>query len=153
MIHFVGHETGVGPRPRRGAPFAAVLSVVVAVIAVVGLTGCGSSTGEQAAVTTATTTASATVADGVQVFHVTGLRTLQFSAAELVAKPGRIRVEFAVESRSAPHNFVIPKIPPARTDVVSAGGSQTVEFTVDRPGEYPVICTLHPNMTATLKII
>jgi plastocyanin len=152
MIHFVGHETGVGSRPRRGAPFVAVLSVV-ALVAAVGLTGCGSSTGTQTAATAATTTASATVSGGVQVFHVTGLRTLQFSPTELVARPGRIRVEFAVESRSAPHDFVIPKIPPARTDVVSAGGSQTVEFTADKPGEYPVLCTLHPNMTATLKII
>jgi plastocyanin len=154
MIHFVDHVTGVGWPPRRRAPFRAVLPVAAALAVAIGLAGCGSSTGQQAAATTGVTaTATATMSGGVQVFHVTGLRTLQFSATELVAKAGRIRVEFSVESGSAPHNFVIPKIPAARTDVVSAGGSQPVEFTADKPGEYPVICTLHPNMTATLKII
>jgi plastocyanin len=159
---FADRDTGVHPPAltggraaaltggRAAAPHGVVLSVVLALLVAVGLTGCGgSSASQQPAVTT---TASPTVVDGYQVFRIVGLRNLQFSAATLVAKPGRIRVEFSVEAQSAPHNFVVPLIPAARTDILTAGRSQTITFTADKPGDYPVICTLHPNMTATLKI-
>ncbi|MDT3441759.1 cupredoxin domain-containing protein [Pseudofrankia sp. BMG5.37] len=93
-----------------------------------------------------------TTAGGVQVFHLVGLADLRFSAATLNAKPGKIRVDFSVADGSASHNFVIPKIPAARTDIIGAGASQSVTFTVTAPGDYPVICTLHPNMSATLHV-
>jgi plastocyanin len=90
--------------------------------------------------------------DGVQVFKVVGLSDLRFSAAALLAKPGKIRVDFSVEQASASHNFDIPLIPTAHTDIIGAGSSQSVTFTVTQPGSYPIICTLHPNMTATLQV-
>ncbi|WP_007512409.1 cupredoxin domain-containing protein [Pseudofrankia saprophytica] len=93
-----------------------------------------------------------TVTDGVQVFHLIGLADLRFSAATLNARPGKIRVDFSVADGSASHNFVIPKIPAARTDIVGAGMSRSVTFSVTTPGDYPVICTLHPNMSATLHV-
>ncbi|ETA02590.1 hypothetical protein ThrDRAFT_01562 [Frankia casuarinae] len=92
-------------------------------------------------------------AGGLQIFAVTGLPNLHFSAMELVARPGRIRVDFSVAPQSPPHNFVIPRIPEAHTRIVSAGESQSITFSVTEPGSYPVVCTLHPNMTATLKIL
>ncbi|WP_232303738.1 plastocyanin [Pseudofrankia sp. DC12] len=93
-----------------------------------------------------------TMSDGVQVFHVTGLADLRFDVGTLQAAPGRIRVDFTVADGSASHNFVIPKIPAARTDIVGAGTTRSVTFTVTEPGDYPVICTLHPNMSATLHV-
>jgi plastocyanin len=92
------------------------------------------------------------IENGVQVFTVVGLSDLRFSVATLVAKPGTIRVDFSVEPGSASHDFDIPKIPAAHTDIIGAGTSQSVTFTVTQPGAYPVICTLHPNMNATLQV-
>jgi plastocyanin len=118
----------------------------------IGLAGCGS--GGTASGSPQVTASLAPVVDhGVQVFDVVGLRTLQFSAAELVAKPGRIRVNFSVEKQSAPHNFVIPDIPDARTSILPAGAAESITFTAGERGSFPVICTLHPNMLATLKIV
>jgi len=92
------------------------------------------------------------ISDGVQVFHVVGLADLRFSAATLEARPGKIRIDFSVADGSASHNFVIPRIPAARTDILGAGTSQSVTFSVTAPGDYPVICTLHPNMSAVLHV-
>jgi plastocyanin len=99
-----------------------------------------------------TATEAPTMADGVQVFHVTGLADLRFDVGTLAAKPGKIRIDFSVADASASHDLVIPKIPAARTDIIPAGTSASVAFTVAQPGDYPVICTLHPNMTATLHV-
>jgi plastocyanin len=92
------------------------------------------------------------VTGGVQVFHLIGQANLRFSAATLDAQPGKIRVDFTVEDGSASHNLVIPRIPGARTDIVGAGVTRSVSFTVTAPGDYPMICTLHPNMSATLHV-
>jgi plastocyanin len=137
------------PRPVTriiGCALALGLALVFA------LAGCGSgnSASDSSGVAASLTPV---IEDGVQVFNVVGLRTLQFSALELVAKPGRIRVDFSVEEQSAPHNFVIPDIPEARTSVLSAGASESITFTAGERGSHPVICTLHPNMLATLKIV
>lgn len=128
-------------RYRVGAVGLALLGTVVA--------GCGSDSGSTPAITA---TLAPTVSNGVQVFRVVGTRSLEFSASELVAAPGRIRVEFSVEQGSAPHNFVVPEIPAAKTEILSAGASQTIEFDAGERGSFEVICTLHPNMLATLKI-
>lgn len=93
-----------------------------------------------------------TNANGIQVFHVMGLADLRFDVSTLEAKPGTIRVDFSVADGSASHDFVIPKIPAARTDIIGAGSSASVTFTVTQPGDYPVICTLHPSMSATLHV-
>ncbi|MBL7493025.1 cupredoxin domain-containing protein [Frankia sp. AgB1.9] len=93
-----------------------------------------------------------TISGGVQVFQVTGLADLRFDVSTLEAKPGKIRVDFTVARGSASHDFVIPKIPAARTNIIGAGSTQSVTFAVTEPGDYPVICTLHPSMTATLHV-
>ncbi len=129
-----------------------VQALVLMLVLAVALAGCGS--GNSAAHSPGTTaTLTPTVENDVQVFNVVGLRTLQFSAAELIAKPGRIKVNFSVEEQSAPHNFVIPEIPEARTSILSAGSSESINFVAGERGSYSVICTLHPNMLATLKIV
>nr|WP_243407951.1 plastocyanin/azurin family copper-binding protein [Frankia canadensis] len=124
------------------------MAFVLAVL--VGAAGCGGNGGPSPSA--GPTVAATTGANGVQVFAVTGLPSMAFSASELVAKPGTIRVDFSVAPGSAPHNFVIPRIRDAHTRIISAGESQSVTFTITQPGDYQVVCTLHPNMTATLKI-
>ncbi len=134
---------------RRASRAAALLGLVLAVL--LSVAGCGGDSGDSPS--TGPTLSATRSADGVQVFAVTGLPSMKFSATQLVAKAGKIRVDFSVAQGSPPHNFVVPRIPAAHTSIVSAGESQSVTFTVTQPGDYPVVCTLHPNMTATLKII
>jgi plastocyanin len=133
----------------RARRLTVALGLVMAVL--LAAAGCGGS-GE------GTPDAGATLSptqgpNGLQIFTIVGKVDMRFSATNLTARPGRIRVDFSVEQQSPPHNFVIPKIPDAHTGIVSAGESQSVTFTADAPGTYPVICTLHPNMTATLTIV
>lgn len=88
---------------------------------------------------------------GTQVFTVVGTSSLQFSPKELDAKPGTIRVDFSVQD-GPPHNFVVDGIDGARTKIIRAGEKAPTTFTVTRPGSYPFVCTIHPNMTGTLKV-
>ncbi|MEX5636373.1 cupredoxin domain-containing protein [Parafrankia sp. FMc2] len=129
----------------------ALVALVAAVMLVTVAAGCGGG-GGGGGEAAATAMLTPTVQDGVQVFGVVGQADLTFSARELVASPGRIRVDFSVAKGSAPHNFVISQLPGASTDILSTGESQTITFTATEPGEYPVICTLHPAMTATLVV-
>ncbi|MBX6388813.1 MAG: cupredoxin domain-containing protein [Frankia sp.] len=129
---------------RAGAAVLAGLALLV------GAVGCGASNDDTSTAVVATATPSM---DGdVQVFKVVGLRNLTYSASTLAARPGTIRVEFSVEEGSASHNFVIPEIADARTDILGSGESQTITFTVTQPGDYSILCTLHPNMTAVLRV-
>ncbi|MCL9761864.1 hypothetical protein [Frankia sp. AiPa1] len=134
----------------QAARSAASSLLALLVLVALGVTGCGGNGGS--APSDGPTLSARQAAGGVQVFAVSGLPAMKFSASELVARPGTIRVDFSVPEGSAPHNFVIPSIPTAHTPIVSAGSSQSVTFTVTRPGDYQIVCTIHANMTATLKI-
>lgn len=139
------------PRSTRNA-LVAFLSALVLLVA---LAGCGGGSGGDGngAAPAVTATLTPSVSDGVQVFGVVGQVDQTFSARELVARPGTIRVDFSVPKGSAPHNFVIETIPGATTRILPAGKSQSITFTVSRPGRYEVVCTLHRGMTATLVIL
>jgi plastocyanin len=138
----------MSPTPSRAVCGAVALAAAITW----ALAGCGSGGSAQGSPGVAATLAPA-VENGVQVFDVVGLGTLEFSAAELIAEPGRITVNFSIEEQSTPHNFVIPDIPDARTSILSAGASQSITFTAGERGTYEVLCTLHKNMRATLKIV
>ena len=141
----------MSPSPSRAARGARGVVTLAAALAC-ALVGCGSGGSTQGS-PGVTATLTPVVENGVQVFDVVGLRTLEFSATELIAKPGRIMVNFSVEKQSAPHNFVIPDIPDAHTSILSAGESQSITFTAGERGTYEVLCTIHKNMRATLKIV
>ncbi|KPM53073.1 hypothetical protein CcI49_20790 [Frankia sp. CcI49] len=132
-----------------------LVALVAAVTLFTALTGCGGGGGDDMAHggPSATATLTATVSDGVQVFDVVGQVNQTFSAGELIAHPGTIRVNFSVPKGSAPHNFVIDTLPGATTRIVAAGQSQSITFTASKSGRYPVVCTLHKGMTATLVIL
>jgi plastocyanin len=123
---------------------------LVAAVCALGLAGCGGSASPAAPAPAVT--ASPTVVNGVQVFNVVGTASLEFSPRELIASPGKIKINLTVETGSPLHNFVIASIPAARTGFASVGEPATVTFTVDKPGSYPFACTIHPNMQGTLTI-
>ncbi|WP_430827841.1 cupredoxin domain-containing protein, partial [Candidatus Protofrankia californiensis] len=65
---------------------------------------------------------------------------------------GRIRIDFSVPAGSAPHNAVLLDIAGARSPIISAGQSGSFAFEVRQPGEYRLVCTIHPNMLGTLAV-
>ncbi|WP_322766269.1 cupredoxin domain-containing protein [Frankia sp. Cr1] len=135
---------------------AAISVVLAALLLSLSLSGCGSDqpAGSASAAGTATATLSVTpkIENGVQIFDVVGTASLEFSPSTLIAKPGKITVNLTVERGSPLHNFVIPTIPAARTNYASTDTPRSVTFTVDQPGQYPFVCTIHPNMRGTLTI-
>ncbi|WP_239331638.1 cupredoxin domain-containing protein [Frankia sp. CiP3] len=142
-------------RRRSGVPAATgtvrvAVSVVLAILVALPLGGCGSSKTTSSA--TAVSSATPKIENGTQVFDVVGTASLQFTPATLIAKPGKITVNLTVEHGSPPHNFVISTIPAARTNYATTDTPRSVTFTVDQPGQYPFICTIHPNMRGTLII-
>ncbi|WP_322781031.1 cupredoxin domain-containing protein [Frankia sp. Cas4] len=132
---------------------AAISVVLAALLLSLSLSSCGSdqpagSAGAAAAAPSATPK----IENGVQIFDVVGTASLEFSPSTLIAKPGKITVNLTVERGSPLHNFVIPTIPAARTNYASTDTPRSVTFTVDQPGQYPFVCTIHPNMRGTLTI-
>ncbi|WP_322760334.1 cupredoxin domain-containing protein [Frankia sp. Cr2] len=132
----------------------AAISIVLATLLLsLSLSGCGSDQPAGSA-GSATAAASATpkIENGVQIFDIVGTASLEFSPSTLIAKPGKITVNLTVERGSPPHNFVIPTIPAARTNYASTDTPRSVTFTIDQPGQYPFVCTIHPSMRGTLTI-
>jgi plastocyanin len=91
------------------------------------------------------------VSGGAQVFDVTGTSALSFSPSTLVARPGKITVRLHVQPGSATHDFVLPLVG-AQSGFAVPGGVQSITFTVNTPGSYPFICTIHQNMRGTLVV-
>ncbi len=142
------------PRRRRTARPTALTAAFAVLVLVLGagLSGCGNGSDKSAGSPPIVTSATPRIDNGVQIFDVVGTAALQFSPSTLTAQPGKITVNLTVPADSAPHNFVIPEIPAARTSVASPGTSQSVTFTVDKPGSYSFLCTIHPNMRGTLTV-
>ncbi|WP_131768814.1 cupredoxin domain-containing protein [Candidatus Protofrankia californiensis] len=144
---------GAGRSRHRRTARPATLTVAFTLLVLgfgLGLSGCGSDAPTSSPPTV--TSATPKIENGVQIFDVVGTASLEFSPSTLTARPGKITVNLTVPAGSAPHNFVIPEIPEARTSVASAGTSQSVTFTVDKPGSYSFLCTIHPNMHGTLTV-
>ncbi|WP_250279476.1 cupredoxin domain-containing protein [Frankia sp. Cppng1_Ct_nod] len=137
-----------GDRPRRHGK--AIIAALAVIFAVLGLAGCGSSAPTSSS--TVVTSATPKIENGVQVFNVVGTAALKFSPSTLIAGPGKITVNLTVESGSPPHNLVVESISGARTDFASVDRPRSVTFTVDKPGNYRFVCTIHPSMQGTLTI-
>lgn len=142
-------RAGERARSRRsrapGLAAAALAGLAVAAL----LTACGGSGGGSKP---GTTVATPTMAGDVQVFNVTGTTTLQFSPNTLDAKPGTIKVNFTVPKQSPPHDFIVPSIPNAKTQVVDAGTATSLTFRATKPGRYQFVCSIHANMQGTLNV-
>lgn len=78
-------------------------------------------------------------AQEVKTFEVDG-KPFEFSVKEMRVKMGdRVKVTFT--NKEGFHDFVIDEFD-ARTKQIQAGGSDTVEFTADRPGTFEYYCSV-----------
>jgi plastocyanin len=104
------------------------------------------SKGESSAVVT-------TGADGVQHVAIVGDDKYMFVPDTFTVHPGKVEVTLTVTG-SIPHDLRFTGALTASIPIITAGKSASVEFTVDKPGRYPFICTLHDalGMTGTMIV-
>jgi len=147
---------GAGVAPRRGPRArgrAALAGPVLtgALLAGALLAGCGNDEptlpqvtrtagGEAGAVTT--------TADGIQEILLETGDDYVFTPATFTVAPGTVRVTVRNTAAQLTHNFVFtPDTGPAPIaegiPYLGPGESDTIEFTVEAPGDYPFECSFH----------
>lgn len=141
--------------------------IIVALAGVAGgLTGCGAQNGPSEAVPQATfSSAAATAASSPQAGQASSAPATTSSASdapeeavitikdfqyELPASVAPGATVTVINEDTAPHTVTAEN--DGGFDATAAGG-ETVTFTApEEPGEYPIICTYHPQMSATLVV-
>ncbi|MFF0905673.1 UNVERIFIED_CONTAM: cupredoxin domain-containing protein [Kocuria sp. CPCC 205316] len=142
-----------------------ILSLTV-VAAAAGLTGCGAESGPSgstpetpasSAASTAPSSAQAapassaptatTAAPAAAEEVVITIKDFQYELPDSVAPGATVTV---INEDAAPHTVTAENA--GGFNAIAAGG-ETVTFTApEEPGEYPIICTYHPQMSATLVV-
>jgi plastocyanin len=59
------------------------------------------------------------------------------------AEPGPVRLTLKHVGKGAPHTWQAPQLPGASVPLTTAGHSNTVRFTIGRPGDYRFLCSIH----------
>jgi plastocyanin len=89
-----------------------------------------------------------TAADGVQEITLETGDDYVFTPSTFTVAPGQVRLTVRNTAKQLTHNFrfTAGKGPAAiaeQVPVLAPGASQTIEFTVTAPGDYPFECTFH----------
>lgn len=137
--------------------------IVVLAGAAGGLTGCGAEEGPSGSVpsssvaSTAASSAPATPASSTPEASssapaateevVITIRDFQYEVPESVAPGATVTV---INEDAAPHTVTAQD--DGGFDAMAAGGEKVTFTAPEAPGEYPIICTYHPQMSATLVV-
>lgn len=122
-----------------------LLGAMLSVVLSLALSGCGggSSSGGTGATTGGASGGSTSggTAGGTTVVE----KDFQFSPSSLTVKVGD-KVTFDNQD-SAPHHVVV-----GTTDLGDQQPGQSVTWTADKAGTFPVKCTIHPSMTGQINV-
>lgn len=119
---------------RRARILSAGLLTIAFVLAVAGCSGSGTTTNTGGA-TGGTTGAGATMVE----------KAFQFSPADLTVKVGDT-VTFDNQD-TVPHHVIV-----GTTDLGEQAPGESVTWTADADGTYPVKCSIHPSMTGRITV-
>lgn len=119
----------------------AVLGFGAGALTVIALTACGSD-------------ATATGADDPVTSFTIVAEDVRWNMDRIVV-PAATEVTVTVENRDRgiPHNFHVRSPGDPKTELEDGIVSQTLRFTVDKPGTYGFVCDAHPNMTGTVEVV
>jgi plastocyanin len=125
---------------------------VVAAVVVV-LTGCGGSApqGDAGAATAPGVGEVTTGADGVQEITLQTQDDYVFVPDRFTVDPGQVRVTVVNVAEEMTHNFVFtpgagPEEIAEGISLLAPGEEETVEFTVEAPGDHPYECSFHVQL-------
>ena len=137
-------STARRPRPRRLRTLLAGPLLAAGVLA-----GCGGSGDEAAAPSAEAAEGTVTTAeDGVQEITLRTGDDYRFAPAVFTVVPGTVRLTLENTADQYTHNFLFTEgAGPApigeEIPVLGPGESETIEFSVAAPGEYPFECSFH----------
>jgi plastocyanin len=92
-----------------------------------------------------------TAPDGVQQVTIQTQDNYKFAPAQFTVAPGRVRLTVVNAAASFTHSFRFsqgkgPEPITATIPVLGPGERQTIEFTVQKPGNYPFECSFHTQL-------
>lgn len=127
-----------------------VLAVVV-VSAMAVAAGCGSSGSSGSSGAKSQSGACTAVAGGKVTVDA---KNLQFTQRCLTVASGEpFTVTFDNKDSGTPHDWVLKGAgSKVGTDVITGGHTATAKVPALKPGSYTFVCTIHPNMSGTLKV-
>ena len=81
--------------------------------------------------------------DGAQSVEVDAGDDFRFHPSVINAKPGPVQLTLKNVGKGAPHTWQAPQLPAASVPLTTAGQSNSVRFTIGRPGDYQFLCSIH----------
>jgi len=81
--------------------------------------------------------------DGTQSVEVDAGDDFRFHPSVINAEPGPVRLTLKHVGTGAPHNWQAPQLPGASVPLTTAGQTNTIRFTIGRPGDYRFFCSIH----------
>jgi plastocyanin len=92
-----------------------------------------------------------TAADGVQQVTIQTQDNYSFAPARFTVAPGKVRLTVVNAAAQFTHAFRFsagkgPEPIAAAIPVLAPGERKTVEFTVQKPGDYPFECSFHTQL-------
>lgn len=138
-------------RARRGACLLLALTVATSLVA-----GCGSDTSDGVAEDAGPTAVTLTPGpDGVQEVTVDASDSYKFTPSTIEVKVGKVRLTMINNAEQATHSLAFkPGGPEEDIPFLGPGEEDTIDFSVDLPGEYEFFCTFHEalNQRGTLVV-
>jgi plastocyanin len=91
--------------------------------------------------------------DGTQSVEVDAGDDFRFHPSVINARPGPVRLTLKHVGKGAPHNWQAAQLPGASVPLTTAGQTNTVKFTIGRPGDYRFICSIHETQGQVGRLV